>query len=96
MTAIDADLAFHRRSSLPAHNALLLQMGSLIGVGLLVSYRISNDPFTVFLSRHHDVAMAIKKHKPAQARKAMDALLTGTKEFLESSDQGAKAALAAI
>jgi DNA-binding FadR family transcriptional regulator len=82
--AIAADLAFHRQILAAAHNALLLQMGSLIGVGLLVSYRISNDPFTVFLSRHHDVAIAIKKHKPAQARKAMDALLTGTKEFLES------------
>ena len=83
--AIAADLAFHRQILAAAHNALLLQMGSLIGVGLLVTYRISTDPFTVFLGKHKDVLIAIKKKKPDAARKAMDLLLTETRDFLEEA-----------
>ena len=37
--AIDADIRFHRSILQAAHNALILQMGGLIGVGLLVSFR---------------------------------------------------------
>jgi DNA-binding GntR family transcriptional regulator len=48
-----------------------------------VSYRISKDPFSVFLSKHKDVLVAIRKRKPEAARKAMDLLLTGTQDFLE-------------
>jgi GntR family transcriptional regulator, galactonate operon transcriptional repressor len=81
--AIAADLTFHRAILAAGHNALLLQMGSLIGVGLLVSYRISKDPFTVFLSKHKDVLIAIKARKPEAARKAMNTLLTGTRDYLE-------------
>jgi GntR family galactonate operon transcriptional repressor len=80
---IEADLAFHREILAAAHNPLLHQMASLIGVGLLVSYRISKDPFSVFLTKHKDVLVAIRKRKPEAARKAMDTLLTGTQEFLE-------------
>jgi DNA-binding FadR family transcriptional regulator len=58
-------------------------MGNLIGVGLLVSYRISTEPYTVFLSSHKAVLDAIAKGKPAVAQKAMQELLTGTKEYLE-------------
>ena len=82
--AIAADLLFHQSILAAGHNALLLQMGSLIGVGLLVSYRISKDPFTLFLGKHKDVLVAIKERKPDVARKAMDVLLTGTRDFLES------------
>jgi GntR family galactonate operon transcriptional repressor len=82
--AISADLLFHRSILAAGHNALLLQMGSLIGVGLLVSYRISKDPFTVFLSKHKDVLKAIQARKPETARKAMDGLLTGTRDYLDS------------
>src|SRR5688572_21110861 len=81
--AIAADLLFHRSILAAAHNALLLQMGSLIGVGLLVSYRISKDPFTVFLDKHKDVLAAIRARKPELARRAMDSLLTGTRDYLE-------------
>lgn len=80
---IEADLAFHREILAAAHNPLLHQMASIIGVGLLVSYRISKDPFSVFLSKHKDVLVAIRRRKPEAARKAMDLLLTGTQEFLE-------------
>jgi GntR family galactonate operon transcriptional repressor len=82
-SGIEADLAFHREILAAAHNPLLHQMASLIGVGLLVSYRISKDPFSVFLSKHKDVLTAIKKRRPEAAKKAMDLLLTGTQEFLE-------------
>jgi len=88
--AIASDLAFHRAILAAAHNALLLQMGSLIEVGLLVSYRISTDPYTVFLGTHKEVALAIKARKPARACKAMDALITGTRDFLESRTRSAK------
>jgi DNA-binding FadR family transcriptional regulator len=81
--AITADLFFHQSILAAGHNALLLQMGSLIGVGLLVSYRISKEPFNVFLPRHKDVLLAIQARQPDVARKAMDALLTGTRDFLE-------------
>jgi DNA-binding FadR family transcriptional regulator len=80
---IEADLGFHRGILAAAHNPLLHQMASLIGVGLLVSYRISSDPFSVFLGKHKDVLTAIRKRKPEAAKKAMDQLLTGTQDFLE-------------
>jgi GntR family transcriptional regulator, galactonate operon transcriptional repressor len=82
--AVAADLVFHREILNASHNVLLLQMGNLIGVGLLVSYRISQDPFEVFLHHHEDVLRAIEKRKPAVARKAMDRLLAETRDFLET------------
>jgi GntR family galactonate operon transcriptional repressor len=83
-TAIMADLAFHRAILSAAHNDLLLQMGNLIGVGLLVSYGISTDPYTVFLGRHKEVLVAIKRRKPEAARRTMDRLLSETRDFLDS------------
>jgi GntR family galactonate operon transcriptional repressor len=88
--AISADLAFHQSILAAAHNALLLQMGSLIGVGLLVAYRITKDPFNVFLPKHKDVLLAIKARAPDEARKAMDTLLTGTRDFLASHTKHVK------
>jgi DNA-binding FadR family transcriptional regulator len=93
--AIEADLAFHRCILAAAHNALLLQMGSLIGVGLLVSYRISKDPFTVFLGKHKDVLTAIKLKQPDAAREAMDLLLVETRDFLEHEVKRSKGRRAA-
>lgn len=82
--AIEADLRFHRQILATAHNPLLHQMGSLIGVGLLVSHRIARDPFFLaFLSENKDVLTAIKKRRPEAARKAMDSLLSKTRDFLE-------------
>jgi DNA-binding FadR family transcriptional regulator len=83
-TAIMADLSFHRAILSAGRNALLLQMGNLIGVGLLVSYRLSKDPFTVFLARHKQVLVAIRRRRQAAARAAMDRLLVETRDFLES------------
>jgi DNA-binding FadR family transcriptional regulator len=82
-TAIEADLRFHRGILTAAHNDLLLQMGNLIGVGLVTSYRISRDPYSVFLVRHREVAEAIERRRPPAARAAMERLLSGTLEFLE-------------
>lgn len=83
-TAIEADLRFHRGILIASHNDLLLQMGNLIGVGLLVSYRISTEPYRVFLTKHGDVLKAIVAGKPAAAQKAMEALLSGTHDYLEA------------
>ncbi|HET7714799.1 MAG TPA: FadR/GntR family transcriptional regulator [Bauldia sp.] len=82
-TAILADLDFHRGILQAARNDLLLQMGKLIGVGLLVSYRISTDHYTVFLGLHRDVLTAIRRHRPAAARRTMDRLLTETRNYLD-------------
>jgi DNA-binding FadR family transcriptional regulator len=82
-TAISADLRFHRAILAAAHNELLLQMGSLIGVGLLVSYRLSSESFTVFLPLHKSVADAIAARRPARARSAMARLLGDTRSFLD-------------
>lgn len=88
--AIMSDLSFHRQILSAGHNDLLLQMGNLIGVGLLVSYGISTEPFRVFLVRHKEVLAAIKKRRPDAARKAMDRLLSETQEFLETHLRSAK------
>jgi GntR family galactonate operon transcriptional repressor len=81
--AVMADLRFHRAILSAGRNALLLQMGNLIAVGLLVSYRITKDPFTVFLGRHRQVLTAIEKRRQTAARDAMDRLLVETRDFLE-------------
>ena len=88
--AIMADLDFHRAILSVAHNDLLLQMGKLIGVGLLVSYRISTDPYMVFLARHKDVLTAIRRRRPAAARRMMDRLLSGTRDFLDTHIEAAR------
>lgn len=81
-SAIHADLRFHRAVLAAAHNDLLLQMGNLIGVGLLVSYRLSSDSFTVFLPLHKDVLDAIAARRPAEAHDTMARLLADTRTFL--------------
>jgi GntR family transcriptional regulator, galactonate operon transcriptional repressor len=82
--AIDADLGFHRAVLAAAHNDLLLQMGNLIGVGLMVSYRLSNETYTLFLPLHKEVADAIVARDAAAASDAMQRLLTDTQAFLKS------------
>jgi GntR family galactonate operon transcriptional repressor len=82
--AIEDDLRFHRQILATAHNPLLHQMGSLIGVGLLVSHRIARDLFfSAFLSEYKDVLTAIKKRRLEAARKAMDSLPSKTRDFLD-------------
>lgn len=82
--AIVADLDFHRAILTAAHNDLLLQMGKLIGVGLLVSYRLSTEQYTLFLGRHADVLTAIRQRRPDNARKMMQHLLGETRGFLDA------------
>ena len=40
----------------------------MIGVGLLVSYQLSTDQYTLFLGRHKDVLDAIRRRRPAISR----------------------------
>lgn len=80
--AIDADLRFHRQVLACTHNELLVQMGSVIGVGLLVSFRISSRSYGESLPRHGDVLDAIRARDPAAARAAMERLLGGTHESI--------------
>ena len=54
-------------------------MGKLIGVGLLVSYRISTGHYTLFLGRHKDVLTAIGRRRPEAARRMMERLLSETR-----------------
>jgi GntR family galactonate operon transcriptional repressor len=81
--AIEADLRFHRAILAAGHNALLLHMGNLIGVGILISFRLSSDTFPAFLPNHGEVLDAIAARRPEQARAAMERMLSGTREFLE-------------
>ena len=83
-SAIDADLRFHHAVLAGAHNDLLLQMGNLIGVGLLVSYRLSSDSYSVFLPFHAEVANSIVKRDHQAARAAMTSLLTETRKYLDA------------
>jgi GntR family galactonate operon transcriptional repressor len=80
---IEADLRFHRGILAAAHNELVVQMGGVIGVGLLTSFRISPQSFDVFLPLHQRVFAAIRDGKREAARQAMDALLAETRAFLE-------------
>jgi GntR family galactonate operon transcriptional repressor len=82
--AIEADLRFHRAVLAAAHNELLAQMGGLIGVGLLASFRISSASYDVGLPLHRQVLDAIRARRPAQAREAMERLLLTTRELLDS------------
>jgi GntR family transcriptional regulator, galactonate operon transcriptional repressor len=80
---IEADLRFHRGILTAAHNDLVVQMGGIIGVGLLTSFRISPESFAVFLALHENVFRAIRDRRSDAARAAMDDLLTQTRIFLE-------------
>jgi len=86
--AILADLDFHRAILAAAHNDLLLQMGKLIGVGLLVSYRLSPDQYTLFVGRHRDVLDAIRRRRPGAARAGMERLLGETRGYLDGHLDG--------
>jgi GntR family galactonate operon transcriptional repressor len=81
-TAIDADLHFHRSILSAGHNALLLQMGNLIGVGLFISHQTSSESFDVFLPMHKKVLDAIAARAPTEAEQAMRRLLSETYEFM--------------
>jgi DNA-binding FadR family transcriptional regulator len=78
----EADLRFHRAILAAARNALLLQMGNLIGVGLSISHQISSESFTVFLPLHKKVLDAVVAGRPAQASACMKRLLEETLEFI--------------
>lgn len=86
--AIEADLRFHQAILAAGHNDLLLQMGNLIGVGLVISYQISSDTFTVFLPHHKSVLDAIQARRPDAGRRTMERLLSETREFLERQMAG--------
>ena len=81
-TAIDADLHFHRSILSAGHNALLLQMGNLIGVGLFISHQTSSESFEIFLPMHKNVLDAIAARAPAEAEASMRRLLSETYEFM--------------
>jgi DNA-binding FadR family transcriptional regulator len=89
--AINADLRFHRAILAAAHNNLLLQMGNLIGVGLMVSYRLSSDSYDVFLPLHKDVLDAIAVRNADNARSSMARLLVDTRAFLDRQLGGMRA-----
>lgn len=81
--AIVADLAFHRAILAACHNDLLLQMGTLIGVGLLTSFKIAPPSYDASLLMHRPVFEAIRARRPGEARSAMRTLLSSTLEFIE-------------
>jgi DNA-binding FadR family transcriptional regulator len=80
--AIDADLRFHRGILTCAHNELLEQLGSLIAVGLLTSFRISTRSYHSGLPLHLKVLEAIRARRPIEARQAMEELLQRTRRFV--------------
>ncbi len=82
VSGVDADLRFHRAILAAGKNALLLQMGNLIAVGLYISHQISSESFTVFLPLHKKVMEAIKARDSETAERSMEQLLTETLEFV--------------
>ena len=81
VSGIEADLRFHRGILAACGNALLLQMGNPIGVGLTISHRFSNEAFAIFLPKHREVLDGIRHRDPDAARRAMHELLCGTQEY---------------
>ena len=86
--AIDADLRFHRAILAAGKNDLLLQMSALISAGLLVSFRISNQSFDVFMPLHKRVMDSIRARDANGASRAMMQLLGETRAFLEKELAG--------
>ena len=82
VSGVDADLRFHRAILGAAKNALLLQMGNLIAVGLYISHQISSESFTVFLPLHKKVLDAIVARDAKMAEGCMEQLLSETLEFV--------------
>jgi DNA-binding FadR family transcriptional regulator len=80
---IDADLRFHRGILAASRNPLLLQMGNLISVGLYISHRFSKESFALFLPMHGEVMEAISARRPADARAAMQRLLSQTRDYMK-------------
>ena len=80
---IEADLRFHRGILAAGRNPLLLQMGNLIGVGLLISHRFSRKSFAIFLPLHRAVMEAIKAGEADAARTAMQRLLVDTRDYMK-------------
>ncbi len=80
---IEADLRFHRAILAAGSNALLLQMGNLISVGLSISHRFSREAFAIFLPLHRKVMEAIQASDAPGARAAMQKLLLDTREYLK-------------
>jgi DNA-binding FadR family transcriptional regulator len=76
--AIEADVAFHAALLTACRNDLLLQLGTLIGVGLVTSFRISKRFYPLSLPYHRPVAAAITTRRPGAARKRMLELLAHT------------------
>ncbi|MGE0239457.1 MAG: FadR/GntR family transcriptional regulator [Parvibaculaceae bacterium] len=81
-SGVAADLLFHRSILAASHNALLLQMGSLIAVGLDTAHRISAESFQVFLPMHQAVYEAIARRDGEAAGAAMEHLLLTTHDFM--------------
>ena len=81
--AIEADIAFHTALLTACRNDLLAQMGSLIGVGLSTSFRISTRFYPLSLPYHRPVAAAIMARRPLAARRRMLDLLTRTYTAVE-------------
>jgi DNA-binding FadR family transcriptional regulator len=82
VSGVDADLRFHRAILAASKNALLLQVGNLIAVGLYISHQISSESFTVFLPLHKKVLDAIMARDGVKARAAMEQLLSESLEFM--------------
>jgi GntR family galactonate operon transcriptional repressor len=82
VSGIDADLLFHRSILAASHNALLLQMGNLIAVGLFIAHRISSESFAVFLPMHETVYDAIVRRDAKAANEAMEHMLSETLAFM--------------
>jgi DNA-binding FadR family transcriptional regulator len=80
--AIDADVAFHRTILAACRNPLILQMGSLISIGLWTSFQISDRSYDASLPFHRPIFAAIRDREPARARAAMETLLAKTLDFI--------------
>jgi GntR family galactonate operon transcriptional repressor len=82
VSGAQADLRFHQAILAASRNALLLQMGNLIAVGLYISHQISSESFTVFLPLHNRVLDAMAAQDAVAAEKSMRQLLSETLTFV--------------
>jgi DNA-binding FadR family transcriptional regulator len=75
------DLDFHESIIAAAGNVLLSRLAAAIRMALLSAFRVSanaRDSYAASLDEHWAVAVAIRRRAPADAERAMRALLAGT------------------
>jgi GntR family transcriptional regulator, galactonate operon transcriptional repressor len=83
---VEADLAFHDALLRASHNELLVQMSTVIEVGLRLRDQFVHDVLTrESTDKHADVLLAVRRQRPKAAESAMRAVIERSMEDVETA-----------